>query len=504
MGKVTGFQEYQRETVPYRDPILRLNDYAEIYTDPVKNLLTTQSARCMDCGVPFCQSNTGCPVNNLIPEWNDLIYHGRWRDALNKLHQTNNFPEFTGRVCPAPCESSCVLGINEPPVTIKNIENAIIDYGFAENWVKPELPTSESGKSIAIIGSGPTGLAAAQQLRRSGHKVIVYERADRLGGLLMYGIPNMKLDKNTVDRRINQLRDEGVEFFTNTHIGKTESLPDWHINRIMQDAKHKITYINPNHLLQKFDAVLWASGATKPRDLSIPGRNLKGIHFAMEFLSKNTKSLLDSKHSDANYINAKDKNVIVIGGGDTGTDCIGTALRHGCKTLVNFELLPKPPVERATDNPWPQWPKIFRVDYGHKEALKRYGKDPRQYCILSKEFIGNDQGELTAIKTVDVERKKDKDGNFQIQPIKDSEIEWKADLITIAMGFVGPEQTELDMMNLERDKCSNIKADYGKFTTNVAKVFAAGDCRRGQSLVVWAIHEGRETAKAINKYLCKQ
>lgn len=501
MGKPTGFKEYQRETVPYRDPMLRLNDYAEIYTDPLTNHLQTQGARCMDCGVPFCQSDTGCPVDNLIPEWNDLVYHGRWRDALDRLHKTNNFPEFTGRVCPAPCEGSCVLGVNEPPVTIKNIENTIIDHGFEQGWVKPQLPVSESEHSVAIIGSGPAGLSAAQQLRRLGHKVTVYERADRIGGLLMYGIPNMKLDKGVIDRRIDQLRSEGVEFINNTQIGIAEDFPAGHVNKIMQDANLEINYIDPNDLNQQFDAVLWATGATKPRDLPIPGRKLNGIHSAMEFLTRNTKSLLDSKLRDNNYISAKGKNVIVIGGGDTGTDCIGTSLRHGCKSLVNFELLPEPPVERAADNPWPQWPRIFRVDYGHQEATERNGKDPREYCILSKEFISDGNGNLAGIKTVNVEWTKDDKGQFQMHEIEGSEKEWKAELITLALGFLGPEQTATDLMGLEYDQRSNVKANYGEFTTNIEGVFAAGDCRRGQSLVVWAINEGRNAATAIDDYL---
>ena len=504
MGKPTGFKEYQRETVPYRDPMLRLNDYAEIYTDPEENHLHTQGARCMDCGVPFCQSSTGCPVDNLIPEWNDLVYRDRWHDALDRLHKTNNFPEFTGRVCPAPCEGSCVLGITDPPVSIKNIENSIIDRGFEENWVKPEPPINVSGQSVAIIGSGPAGLAAAQQLRRSGHKVTVYERADRIGGLLMYGIPNMKLEKHLIDRRVKQLHDEGVEFCTNTHIGKEESFPAGHVNTIMQDANHDINYIDPNELMNQFNAVLWATGATKPRDLPIPGRELNGIHFAMEFLTKNTKSLLDSEHADGLYLNAKDKDVIVIGGGDTGTDCIGTSLRHGCKSLVNFELLPEPPVERADDNPWPQWPKVFRVDYGHEEATQRDGKDPREYCILSKEFISDGNGNLAGIKTVNVAWEKDDSGRYQMKEIAGSEKEWKADLITLSMGFLGPEQTAIEMMDLERDERSNIMATYGEFSTSVEGIFAAGDCRRGQSLVVWAINEGRGAAKAIDQYLKKQ
>lgn len=501
MGKPTGFKEYQRETVPYRDPMLRLGDFYEIYTDPQEKHLRTQGARCMDCGVPFCQSDTGCPVDNLIPEWNDLVYNGRWQDALERLHKTNNFPEFTGRVCPAPCEGSCVLGLTEPQVTIKNIENAIIDRGFEEGWVKPAPPVAETGKSVAIIGSGPAGIAAAQQLRRAGHKVVVYERADRIGGLLMYGIPNMKLDKNIVERRIDQLRTEGVEFFTNIQIGTKEDDPEGHINRIMTDANHQITYIDPNDLMQKHDALLWATGATKPRDLPIPGRDLKGVHFAMDFLTRNTKSLLDSKLKDDLFIDAKDKNVIVIGGGDTGNDCIGTSLRHSCKSVVNFELLPEPPEQRANNNPWPQWPRIFRVDYGHEETIARDGDDPRQFCILSKEFINDGNGNLAGVRTVNVEWIQGDNGQFKMQEIEGSEKEWKADLITLALGFLGPEQTATDMQSLEYDPRSNIKAEYGIYATNIEGVFAAGDCRRGQSLVVWAINEGRGAADAIDQYL---
>lgn len=495
MGKVTGFKEFQRKTVPYRDATLRLHDYAEIYTHPLGNNLQKQGARCMDCGVPFCQSTTGCPVDNLIPEWNDLVYSGRWHDALNRLHKTNNFPEFTGRVCPAPCESSCVLGINQLPVTIKNIEKAIIDRGFTEGWVVTTPPDNESGLSVAIIGSGPTGMAAAQQLRKAGHKVSVYERADRIGGLLMYGIPNMKLDKSLVARRTKQLRDEGVEFFTNTYIGK---------NKAFANSNNAITCLDPNTLIKKYDAILWATGATQARDLPIAGRELNGVHTAMDFLTKNTKSLLDSNLTDGKYISAKDKDVIVIGGGDTGTDCIATALRHGCKTLVNFELLPEPPTTRAQDNPWPQWPKIFRVDYGHEEATKHNGKDPREFCILSKEFISDSTNNLAGIKTINVKWIKDDAGNFQMQEINGSEKIWQANLIILAMGFLGPEQTAIKMMGLECDVRSNIKASYGKYTTNIAGIFAAGDCRRGQSLVVWAIKEGRDAAQAIDHYLRKQ
>ena len=337
MGKPTGFKEFPRETVPYREPLLRINDYYEFLEEVPEQHLRTQGARCMDCGVPFCQSETGCPVDNLIPEWNDLVYRGRWREALDRLHKTNNFPEFTGRVCPAPCEGACVLGISDPAVTIKNIENAIVDRGFEEGWIAAQPPEKRTGKKVAVIGSGPAGLAVAQQLNMAGHNITVYERDDRVGGLLMYGIPNMKLDKNTVDRRVDILRAEGVEFVTNAHVG---------VN------------VDIHELQENSDAIVLCCGATRPRDLPIPGRELSGVHFAMEFLLKNTKSLLDSNLQDGQYISAKDKDVIVIGGGDTGTDCIGTSVRHGCKSLVNFELLSEPPAERAENNPWPQWPRI--------------------------------------------------------------------------------------------------------------------------------------------------
>ncbi len=358
MGKPTGFKEFDRKKVSWRLPIVRLEDYQEIYTDPSEEHLRTQGARCMDCGVPFCQSASGCPIQNLIPEWNDLVYTGRWKEALDRLHKTNNFPEFTGRVCPAPCEGACVLGITNPPVTIKNIECAIIDRGFEEGWVVAKPPKVRSGKKIAIIGSGPAGLAAADQLNQTGHSVTVYERSDRIGGLLTYGIPNMKLDKGVVQRRLDLMAAEGVQFVTGADVGKN---------------------VDPKKLVAENDAVLLATGATKPRDLPIPGRSLRGVHFAMEFLSANTASLLNSHHADGKFISAKGKRVVVIGGGDTGCDCIGTSLRHGCAQLVNFELLDQPPEERAKDNPWPQWPRIFRSDYGHEEAAEKFGHDPRTY-----------------------------------------------------------------------------------------------------------------------------
>ena len=434
----------------------------------------------MDCGIPFCQSEVGCPVDNLIPEWNDLVYRGRWKDALERLHQTNNFPEFTGRVCPAPCEGACVLGITDPPVTIKNIENSIVDRGFAEGWIQPQPPPHRTGKKVAVVGSGPAGLAAAAQLNRAGHQVTVYERDDRIGGLLMYGIPPMKLEKDLVERRVKLLLEEGVRFVVNTHVGVD---------------------VDSRQLLSQNGAVLLACGATQPRDLPIVGRELSGIHFAMEFLLKSTKSFLDSKFQDHKYISAKDRDVIVMGGGDTGTDCIGTALRHECRSLVNFELLARPPDERSPDNPWPQWPLVYRVEYGHAESAALFGKDPREYDILSKEFVRDDKGRVKGVKTVRVEWTKGSDGTVNMREVDGTEEEWRADLILLAMGFLGPEQTLVAQLGLETDQRSNFKAEFGRYATAVEGVFAAGDCRRGQSLVVWAIREGREAAREIDRYL---
>ncbi|MEE8141976.1 MAG: glutamate synthase small subunit [Planctomycetota bacterium] len=480
MDKNTGFLEVQRKPVPYRPPEERLKDYRDIFAQVPEEHLKSQGVRCMDCGVPFCQSETGCPIDNLIPEWNELVYRGLWREALYRLHQTNNFPEFTGRVCPAPCEGACVLGITDPPVTIKNIENAIIDRGFAEGWVKAEPPPQRTGKKVAIVGSGPAGLSAAAQLNSVGHRVSVYERDDRIGGLLMYGIPPMKLEKDMVDRRVNLLREEGIEFVTNAHVG---------VNMEIQE------------LVAKNDALLLACGATKPRDLPIPGRQLKGIHFAMEFLLKSTKSFLDSGFRDANYISAKDQDVIVIGGGDTGTDCIGTSMRHECKSLVNFELLERPPDERAPDNPWPQWPLIYRVEYGHSEVAARFGKDPREFSILSQEFLDDGSGDVAGIRTVRVEWKKDSNGHLKMQEIPGSQQDWKANLVLLAMGFLGPEETLVPQLGLETDQRSNFKAEFGQYSTSIEGVFAAGDCRRGQSLIVWAMREGRDAAREIDRYL---
>ena len=472
MGKPTGFKEYERKAEPYREPFIRLTDFDELYTEHDESHLRKQGARCMDCGVPFCQSNNGCPVQNLIPEWNDLVYNNRWREALDRLHKTNNFPEFTGRVCPAPCEGACVLGITDPPVTIKNIENAIIDRGFAEGWVTPKPSAPDTGKKVAVVGSGPCGLAAAEQLRSAGHAVTVYERADRIGGLLMYGIPNMKLDKGVVDRRVQLMRDAGIRFETNADVGRN---------------------IDPGELVEQNDAVLMATGATLARDLPIPGREAKGVHLAMEFLTANTKSLLDSGLEDGGYISAKDKNVIVIGGGDTGTDCIGTSLRHGCKSLVNFELLPKPPLERAPNNPWPLWPRVYRVDYGHAEAAEQFGDDPRVYSIMSKHFLMDDHGNLTGIVTVNVDE--------NIQEIPGTEKTWEADLILLSMGFLQTEHYVNDPLGMETDERGNFIANKQNFRTSVANVYAAADCRRGQDLVVRAINEGREAAREIDRDL---
>lgn len=506
MGKPTGFKEFERRAVPYRDAVERASDFLEIFTPAEDPPLKTQGARCMDCGVPFCQSETGCPIDNLIPEWNDLIYRGRWKEALNRLHKTNNFPEFTGRTCPAPCEGACVLGIIEPPVTIKNIENAIIDRGFAEGWVVSRPPQHRTGKKVAVVGSGPSGLAAAAQLNKVGHEVTVFERADRIGGLLMYGIPNMKLEKNVVQRRVGILEEEGIKFVTNTHVGRKEEFACGHMIQIMQQRGCPVEFIHPQQLLEEYHALLLATGATRPFDptASCPGRDLDGIYFAMDFLTRNTKSLLDSQLDDGQYVSAADKDVIVIGGGDTGADCIGTSLRHGCRGVVNFELLAQPPEQRAADNPWPQWPHVYRVDYSHAEARARFGNDPRIYAVLTKQFVGDDTGRVKGIQTVEIDWSRPSN-KAPFSEIAGTERLWPADLVLLATGFVGPEKTIADMLQLEmqhpRGNWETFKAEQTKYATNVKRVFAAGDCRRGQSLVVWAIHEGRGAARAIDEFL---
>ncbi|AIE75329.1 MULTISPECIES: glutamate synthase small subunit [unclassified Synechocystis] len=487
MGKPTGFLEYTREIPQELSPGDRLRNWDEFHLTMPDKQVETQGARCMDCGTPFCHTGTlisgmasGCPINNLIPEFNDLVYRGLWREALDRLHKTNNFPEFTGRVCPAPCEGSCVLGINNPPVTIKNIEYSIIEKGWQEGWVTPEPPAKRTGKKVAVVGSGPAGLAAAAQLNKAGHWVTVYEREDRPGGLLMYGIPNMKLDKEEVVlRRLNVLEAEGVTFVCSTEIGK--DLP-------------------PETLLKDYDAVVLCTGATKPRDLAIEGRELQGIHFAMEFLTANTKAILN-KTPGPDFISAKDKDVVIIGGGDTGTDCVGTSLRHGCRSLVQLEIMPKPPEERAANNPWPEWPKVYKMDYGQEEAAAVYGHDPRSYLTTATKIEGDDQGRVKAVHTVDVRWEKDDQGRFIPQQIAGTEQVRPAQLVLLAMGFLGPESQLLDAMKLDKDARGNIKAEYGQYETSIPGVFAAGDCRRGQSLVVWAFNEGRGAAKACDLYL---
>jgi glutamate synthase (NADPH) small chain len=496
MGKPTGFLEFERETPAARPPLERIRDWGEFHHHTPEDTLRDQGARCMDCGVPFCHTGrviagmaSGCPLNNLIPEWNDLVFRGRWKEALLRLHRTNNFPEFTGRVCPAPCEGSCVLGIREIPVTIKSIECAIVDKGFAEGWIVPEPPEHRTGRSVAVVGSGPAGLACAAQLNRAGHTVTVFERADRPGGLLMYGIPNMKLDKRLVERRVKLLQDEGVRFVTSTAVGR--DLP-------------------ARRLLEYFDAAVLCGGATAPRDLAAPGRELAGIHFAMEFLHGNTKSLLDSRSAPhlpvASFVpgppvSAEGKHVVVIGGGDTGTDCVGTALRQGCRSLMQLEILPQPPLERAPDNPWPQWPKVYKLDYGQEEAAALYGADPRRYAVATKRFVGDADGRVQEIHTVDIEWVPGGSGRPEPREKPGTERAWPADLVLLALGFLGPERGGLlEQLGVKLDPRGNVAVGDDKMTS-VPGVFSAGDMSRGQSLVVWAIAEGRQAARGVDLYL---
>ena len=487
MGKPTGFIEYTRSAEMARSPLERVEDWREFHRHSDESELRDQSARCMDCAVPFCHTGnvlagaaSGCPINNLIPEWNDLVYHGRWREAFDRLDQTNNFPEFTARVCPAPCEGSCVLAINDQPVTIKRIEQAIIDHAFDAGWVVPQRSTTRTGKHVAIVGSGPAGLAAADQLNQVGHSVTVFERADRIGGLLMYGIPNMKLEKSVVQRRTNLLAAEGVEFVINTNVGR-----DYSADRLMQE----------------FDATILCGGATRPRDLVIEGRSLSGVHFAMDFLQSNTKNLLSGKQKDGCDLSAKNKDVIVIGGGDTGTDCVGTALRQGCRSLVQFEILNKPPETRAPDNPWPQWPKVYRLDYGQEEAAALFGRDPRTYSVMTKSFIGNDERKVRAVRTVEINWSKDANESFRPLELAGTEREWPAQMVLLALGFEGPETEGLiNQLGLDLDKRGNVATHENKMTS-VPRIFAAGDMARGQSLVVWAIADGRHAARGADKFL---
>ncbi|AMV73269.1 glutamate synthase subunit beta [Desulfuromonas carbonis] len=483
MGKQGGFLEYYRELPADRPVAERLKDWQEFHLHYPAGKCREQGARCMECGTPFCHTGltiagaaSGCPVYNLIPEWNDLVYRGLWQKALERLHMTNNFPEFTGRVCPAPCEGACVLGIIEPPVTIKAIEQAIADRGFEEGWILPRPPAGRSGKKVAVVGSGPAGLACAAQLNKAWHQVTVFERADRVGGLLMYGIPNMKLDKAFVQRRADLLAAEGVEFVTGVEVGRDRSLAQ---------------------LQADFDAVVLCCGATAPRDLPIPGRQLQGVHFAMDYLTHNTRRLLDGTPLE---IDAAGKQVVVIGGGDTGTDCVATALRQGCQSVVQLEIMPRPPQKRAVNNPWPQWPRVYRLDYGQEEAKATCGADPRQYLVTADEFLGDDQGRVKQLRVHDIEWLEE-GGRLQAKKVHGTERVIGAELVLLAMGFLGPEATVTTGVEVDRDGRSNLLADYGSFATSVPGLFAAGDARRGQSLVVWAINEGRAAAREVDRYL---
>lgn len=488
MSTPTGFMEFKRQLPGDRSPSERVKDWEEFHKHMSEEELRTQGARCMDCGTPYCHTGidmtggtSGCPVHNLIPEWNNLVYRGQWKDALDRLHKTNNFPEFTGRICPAPCEGSCTVGLIGQPVTIKTIEEAIIERGFEEGWVVAEPPEKRTGKRVAIVGSGPAGLACAAQLNKAGHEVTVYERSDRVGGLLMYGIPSMKLDKSVVERRVNLLVEEGVKFVTNTEIGKD---------------------IPAQQLVDEFDAVVLCGGATKPREFNIEGSDLKGVQYAMPFLNSTIKSYLDSGLQDGQYISAEGKDVIVIGGGDTGSDCVATSLRHGCRSITQFGTHTKAPLERdPIQNPWPQFPNVYTLDYAQEEAKALYGEDPREFSIMTTKFVGDEEGNLKELHTIQIQRIVDETGRKIYQPIPGTERVFPAQMALIAIGFDGPENTIINELSLDTDRRSNVKAQYGKYKTNADKVFAAGDMRRGQSLVVWAINEGREAAREVDKFL---
>jgi glutamate synthase (NADH) len=494
--KARGFLDYARAPLPYRSVPDRLADWGEVLATlppaDKADAVATQAARCMNCGTPFChQTATGCPLGNRVPEWNALVHAGRWREALDRLLATNPFPEFTGRVCPAPCEGACVAGINGPPVAIKTMEVSIIDHAFDQGWMVPKPPTVRTGRRVAVVGSGPAGLAAADALNKAGHAVTVFERADRCGGLMMYGVPNMKADKaGVVQRRVDLMAAEGVTFVTGASVGDGGTADGW---------------VSPAELAGGVDAVVLAAGATAPRDLDVPGRDAAGVHFAMSFLTANTKSLLDSGLADGAFISAKGKHVVVIGGGDTGTDCIATATRHGALSVTNLELMDAPPDQRdAASNPWPAWPRVFRVDYGHAEAAHAYGADPRRYHVLTKRFIKDEAtGVLTGVEIVEVEwdAPTEPGGRPAMREVPGSETVLQADLCLLAMGFLGPEARLAESFAVHTDGRSNIAAEFGRFETSVPGVFAAGDCRRGQSLVVWAIAEGRGAAGAVDAYL---
>ncbi len=488
MGKPTGFLEYERVEAKAVAPKERIKNFNEFHTPLSEAEQRCQSARCMDCGVPFCQSGmtikgmtSGCPLNNLIPEWNDLVYTGNWEQAYNRLHKTSNFPEFTSRVCPALCEKACTCGLNGDAVCTKENEMAIIEHAYANGLAGPKPPKARTGKRIAVIGSGPSGLAVADQLNQRGHLVTVYERADRIGGLLRYGIPNMKLEKHIIDRKLNVMKDEGVEFVTEANIGQN---------------------IKAKKIMDDYDAVVLAVGASNPRDINAPGRDADGIYFAVDFLTATTKSLLDSDLTDGKYISAKDKNVIVIGGGDTGNDCVGTCIRHGCKSVTQLEMMPKAPDVRSESNPWPQWPLVCKTDYGQEEAIAVFGHDPRIYTTTVKEFKKDKKGKLCKVVTIQLESKVDEaTGRRMMVPVDGTEKELPCELVLIAAGFLGTQKYLTDAFGVEVNQRTNIKTDDGKFATNVAGVFAAGDCHTGQSLVVKAIRQGRDCAREVDKYL---
>lgn len=487
MGNITGFIDHERSPLQYRDPLERMNDWKEIAKLPPDKMLQQQASRCMDCAVPFCQNGsvlegmtTGCPLYNLIPEWNDLVHLGGWKEAYNRLSKTNPFPEFTGRACPAPCEEGCVASLATESVTIKNIERAIIDKAFEEGWVQPELPASCTGKKVAVIGSGPAGLACASKLNHFGHSVTLYERSDRIGGLLTYGIPKMKIEQHIVDRRVRLLEEEGIRFMTNVEVGKQLSIET---------------------LREQYNAVILCIGSTRPRELAIRGRDLEGIHYAMDYLHLNTKSLLDSKLKDGNFISAEGKDVIVIGGGDTATDCISTAIRQKCRSIVQFDIYPKRPKVRSSNNPWPQYSIIHKVDTGQEEAMKKFGVDPRAYSTSALEFIGNKEGHVEGVKSTAIKIYTNEDGVKVKEEILGTENIWPAQLILLAIGFQGPETDLLNKLNIQTTKRANIFTTEGSYQTNAEGVFAAGDARRGQSLIVWAIQEGKEAALECHEYI---
>ena len=488
MGKPTGFMDYERETAKAVSPKERVKNFNEFHTPLSKEEQQKQGARCMNCGVPFCQSGemisgmaSGCPLHNLVPEWNDLVYSGNWEQAYNRLKKTNNFPEFTSRVCPALCEAACTCGHWGDSVSVKENEHGIIENAYEQGYAAAKPPKVRTGKRVAVVGSGPAGLAAADQLNKRGHQVTVFERDDRVGGLLMYGIPNMKLQKEVIDRKINVMKEEGIEFVTGANVGKE---------------------VKPAKLLKEYDRVILACGAKNPRDINAPGRDAKGIYFAVDFLSATTKSLLDSGLKDNKYISAKGKKVVIIGGGDTGNDCVGTCIRHGAASVTQLEMMPKAPDTRAEDNPWPEWPKVCKTDYGQEEAIAVFGQDPRIYTTTVKEFLKDKNGNLCGLKVVKLEGKKDeKTGRMQMVEVPGSESKMDADLVLIAAGFLGTQKYVADAFGVELNQRTNVATEAGKYATSVPNVYTAGDMHRGQSLVVWAIREGREVAREVDESL---